>query len=117
MKRALVVAVTCLAGALAAAQAQVEEALLNAPIDRMVLIDHSRAFASDRMPFEKEMTRIDRAFFEKLKALDEASVMKQVRPWLLDDGAARAILERRDKIVKHFEKAARKKGEAVVFPF
>lgn len=83
----------------------------------MFLIDHSRAFASDRMPFEKEMTRIDRAFFEKLKALDEASVMKQVRPWLLDDGAARAILKRRDKIVKQLEKAARKKGEAVVFPF
>jgi hypothetical protein len=83
----------------------------------MFLIDHSLAFASDRMPFEKEMTRIDRAFFEKLKALDEASVMKQVRPWLLDDGAARAILKRRDKIVKHFEKAARKKGEAAVFPF
>ena len=83
----------------------------------MVLIDHSRAVASDTMPFEKQMTRIDRAFFEKLKALDEASVMKQVRPWLLDDGAARAILKRRDKIVKQFEKAARKKGEAAVFPF
>ena len=39
----------------------------------MVLIDHSRAFAQDRMPFEKEMTRIDRAFFERLKALDEAA--------------------------------------------
>ena len=83
----------------------------------MVLIDHSRAFASDRMPFEKEMTRIDRAFFERLKALDEPSVMKQVRPWLLGDGAARDILERRDKIVTHFEKEARKRGEAAVFPF
>jgi hypothetical protein len=83
----------------------------------MILIDHSRAFASDRMPFEKEMTRIDRAFFERLKALDEPSVMKRVRPWLLGDGAARDILERRDKIVAHFEQAARKKGEAAVFPF
>ena len=26
----------------------------------MILIDHSRAFATDSMPFEKEMTRIDR---------------------------------------------------------
>ena len=83
----------------------------------MVLIDHSRAFASDSMPFEKAMTRVDQAFFEKLKALDEASVMKQVRPWLLSDGQARAILKRRDKIVTHFEKEARKRGEAVVFPF
>ena len=69
------------------------------------------------MPFEKEMTRIDRAFFERLKALDEASVMKQVRPWVLGDGTARAILKRRDKIVAHFEKLARERGEAVVFPF
>jgi hypothetical protein len=83
----------------------------------LILIDHSRAFASDRMPFEKEMTRIDRAFFEKLKALDEASVMEHVRPWLMSDGQARDILKRRDKIVKRLEKEARKRGEAAVFPF
>jgi hypothetical protein len=83
----------------------------------MVLIDHSRAFASDRMPFEKEMTRVDRVLFERLKALDEASVMKQVRPWLMSDGQARDILERRDKIVTRFEQAARKRGAAAVFPF
>jgi len=83
----------------------------------LILIDHSRAFASDRMPFEKQMTRIDRAFFEKLKALDEASVMEHVRPWLMSDGQARDILKRRDKIVKRLEKEARKRGEAAVFPF
>ena len=52
----------------------------------LVLIDHSRAFASDRMPFEKEMTRIDRELFARLKALDEAALMKHVRPWVLGDG-------------------------------
>ncbi len=83
----------------------------------MILIDHSRAFANDRMPFEKEMTRIDRAFFERLKALDEASVLKQVRPWLMSDGQARDILERRDKIVRRLEKEAGKRGAAAVFPF
>jgi len=83
----------------------------------IILIDHSRAFGSDRMPFMKEMTRVDRAFFERLKALDEASVMKRVRPWVLGDGTARAILKRRDKIVAQFERLARERGEAVVFPF
>ncbi len=83
----------------------------------VILIDHSRAFASDKMPFMKEMTRVDRAFFERLKALDEASLMKQVRPWVLGDGTARAILKRRDKIVAHFEKLAQERGEAAVFPF
>ena len=43
--------------------------------------------------------------------------MKQVRPWLMSDGQARDILKRRDKIVAYFEKEARKRGEAAVFPF
>jgi hypothetical protein len=83
----------------------------------MVLIDHSRAFASNTMPFEKQMTRIDREMFAKLKALDESGLMKTVRPWVLGDGPVRDILKRRDKIVAHFEKLARKRGEAAVFPF
>jgi hypothetical protein len=83
----------------------------------IILIDHSRAFASNAMPFEKQMTRIDREMLAKLEALDEASLMKTVRPWLLGDGPVRGILKRRDKIVAHFEKLARKRGEAAVFPF
>ncbi len=83
----------------------------------LVLIDHSRAFASDKMPFVKEMTRIDREMFARLKTLDEAELMKQVRPWVLGDGTVRGILKRRDKIVAHFEKLAQERGEAAVFPF
>jgi hypothetical protein len=83
----------------------------------LILIDHSRAFASNTMPFEKEMTRIDREMFARLEALDEAGLMKTVRPWVLGDGTVRDILKRRDKIVAHFEKLARKQGEASVFPF
>ena len=37
--------------------------------------------------------------------------------WVLGDGPVRDILKRRDKIVAHFEKLARKRGEAAVFPF
>jgi hypothetical protein len=83
----------------------------------MVLIDHSRAFAADRMPFEKEMTRVDRELFTHLKALDEAVLMKQVRPWVFGDGPIRALLKRRDKIVARFEKLALERGESAVFPF
>ena len=43
--------------------------------------------------------------------------MKHVRPWVLGDGTARAILKRRDHIVAHLEKLAQERGEAVVFPF
>jgi hypothetical protein len=82
----------------------------------IILIDHSRAFGPDRMPFEKEMTRVDRAFFERLKALDEAAVMSRLRPWVLAEGTVRGLLKRRDKIVAHFEKLARERGEAAVCP-
>ena len=83
----------------------------------LILIDHSRAFASDRMPFEKEMTRIDRETFARLKALDEPSLMQRIRPLVLGDGSVKGILKRRDKIVAHFEKLALERGEAAVFPF
>jgi len=83
----------------------------------LILIDHSRAFASDKMPFEKEMTRIDREMLARLQALDEAGLMARVRPWVLSDSQVRGILKRRDKIVAHFERLAGERGEAAVFPF
>jgi hypothetical protein len=83
----------------------------------IILIDHSRAFGSNDMPFEKQSLRIDRALFERIKALDEAGLIKRVRPWLLGDGQVRDILKRRDRIVAGFEKLARERGEAAVFPF
>jgi hypothetical protein len=83
----------------------------------LILIDHSRAFASNTMPFEDQMTRIDREMVAKLKALDEGGLMNAVRPWVLGDAPVRDILKRRDKIVAHFEKLARERGEAAVFPF
>ncbi len=83
----------------------------------LILIDHSRAFANSSMPFMKQMTRIDREFFGKLKTLDEATLMRELKPWLLTGGSVRDILKRRDKIVAQFERLAREKGEAAVFPF
>jgi len=82
----------------------------------LILIDHSRAFAStSAMPFEKQRTRIDRPFFERMKALDEATLKERVGKWVLGDGWIRALLKRRDKIVQHFEALAKEKGEDEVF--
>jgi hypothetical protein len=83
----------------------------------LILIDHSRAFASNKMPFEKQMGRIDKEFFEKLKKLDEATLMPALKQWVPSKGAVRDILKRRDKIVADFEKLAQEKGEAAVFPW
>jgi hypothetical protein len=80
----------------------------------IVLIDHSRAFAVDTMPFEEQITRIDRPLFEALKALDGATLGERVRPWLFDDKALRALLGRRDKLVGRLERLIEERGEAVV---
>jgi hypothetical protein len=84
------------------------------PLWNMILIDHSRCFFSDEMPFEKQMTHIDRPLFDKLKALDEASVMARLKPWVMSAGKVRDILKRRDKIVAHFEKLIGERGESLV---
>jgi hypothetical protein len=83
----------------------------------LILIDHSRAFAQNSMPFLKEMTRIDREFYERLKALDEATLTPELKPWVLTGGNIKDLLKRRDKIVAHFDELAREKSEAAVFPF
>jgi hypothetical protein len=83
----------------------------------LILIDHSRAFATDRMPFAKKMTCVDRALFEKLKALDEATLSARLEPWVLSAGTVRELLKRRDMIVAQLERLARERGAAAVFPF
>ena len=85
------------------------------PLWNMILIDHSRCFASDSMPFGKQMNRIDRPLFDKLKALDEATVMARLKPWVMSGSTVKGLLKRRDKIVAHFEARAKELGEAQVF--
>jgi hypothetical protein len=78
----------------------------------LILIDHSRAFTSQMtMPFP--MNKIDREFYQKLKALDEATIKTRMGKWLFD--GPRPILKRRDKIIEHFDKMIAKYGEKAVF--
>jgi hypothetical protein len=78
----------------------------------LVLVDHSRCFTeTSKMQFP--MTKIDRAFFEKLKALDAGTVTAKIGPYVLDKG--KSVMKRRDLIVQEFEKLAAKNGEAAVF--
>jgi hypothetical protein len=82
----------------------------------LILIDHSRAFSGTHdVPFEKEMAHIDRPFYERIKALDEASLTKRVLPWLASKSEMHVLLKRRDKIVQIFERLAATKGEDAAF--
>lgn len=81
----------------------------------LIKIDHSRAFTTlMTMPFEKQRTRIDRPFFDRMKALDLDTLRREIGPFV-EGGTIQALLSRRDTIVKEFEKLATAKGQAQVF--
>lgn len=81
-------------------------------------IDHTRSFS-----MENDVEKIDRilvsdrSVWEKLKSLDEAMLTERIGPYLVPSDMERQIgslLERKDKLVKHLEKAIAEKGEAQV---
>jgi hypothetical protein len=85
------------------------------PAWNIILIDHSRAFDGRREDLPFAMTKIDRAFFEKLKALDKKALQQRLRPWVAF--GVDPILKQRDRIVKHFETLIAQQGEAnVILP-
>ena len=78
------------------------------------MIDHTRAFRlMDKLQNEKNLVQCDRKFLASLRKLDEATMMAQLQPFL-SKGEIKAILKRRDLIVKFFESEIAAKGEAAV---
>ena len=70
---------------------------------RLWAIDHTRAFRKNtELKTPSHVTRCDRTVFERLKALDLPTLKREVGKWL-DDGQLRALLARRDQIVKKLE--------------
>ena len=81
----------------------------------MWLIDHTRAFRSGGSLLNPDrLVRVERTMFDKMKQLTEASV-SQVMKRTLNQGEIRAMLKRRDAIVRHFETQIAERGEVAVF--
>lgn len=79
----------------------------------LFLIDHSRAFISDtKLP--TVMTRIDRALWDRMLALDEAALTGAIGKWA-DRGSIRAMLKRRDIMKTTIDGMLKTKPEALVF--
>jgi hypothetical protein len=79
----------------------------------LYLIDHSRAFVRDRK-LPAELQNIDRALWQRMQALDEASLTEALGKWL-DRVQIRAILERRDRMQREIDKLVAKFGERIFF--
>ena len=100
--------------------------LLVTPDWRVIFIDHSRAFRTSRefttrLPYSAEahpdvevMRELPRAFVEKVRALDEPALRAAVGGYLTRAGV-RAVLERRDLLVKEIDRLVQTYGEDKVF--
>ena len=70
---------------------------------RVWAIDHTRAFRTHHdLKTPTNVTRCDRAVFERLKQLDMDTLKREMGP-MLDQWQIKAILARRDKIVQRIE--------------
>jgi hypothetical protein len=83
---------------------------------RLWLIDFTRAFRHTmELKSPNLLRRVDRRFYDRLKALRQEDVDEQLSPWL-DSQARRALLARRDAMVEHFAVLADQRGDpSVVF--
>lgn len=67
------------------------------------MIDHSRAFRISReLRNPKILAQVDRTLLEKIKALDEPGLLKELQPYVSRD-EIRGLLSRRDLIIKFFD--------------
>lgn len=80
---------------------------------RVILIDQSRALTSTRTLVHK-MQRIDQPLWERMRALSEDGLMRDLSRWL-DREQIRALLSRRDRMQKEIDRLVRDKGAAVIF--
>jgi hypothetical protein len=73
------------------------------PAWNLILIDHTRAFTSDKDLVHKKMDRIDGVLWDKMQALTIESLQPVLSPWV-GKGEIKAIIQRRDIMRAGFEK-------------
>ena len=85
------------------------------PDSKMWMIDHTRAFRLGKnLQNPALLSRIERSFYEKLKALDRKAFTESVGRTLTKDEID-AMFDRRDKLVQHFDHRIPASGQAVLY--
>ena len=82
------------------------------PAWNIILIDHSRAF-TDTQRMTHEMSNIDAALWDRMKALDDQQLRTVLGSWVSAD-AISSLLRRRDKMQTIVDKLVKKRGAAPV---
>jgi len=78
----------------------------------LILIDHSRAFVTDRR-LPNKIERVDAELWERVRTLTPEELTRVLQPWI-DAEAIGAIVHRRNLIAKEVDKLVAKKGRALV---
>jgi hypothetical protein len=79
------------------------------------LIDHTRAFRSGESLLKpNDLVRVERTMFDKMKQLTEPALSETMKG-ILTRTEIRAMLKRRDAIVRHFEKLIAERSDVAVF--
>ena len=73
------------------------------PAWNLILIDHTRAFTSDKNMVHKKMDRIDGELWDKMKALTVENLTPVLSPWI-GKGEIKALLQRRDAMAADYDK-------------
>jgi hypothetical protein len=79
----------------------------------LYLIDHSRAFLTDK-DMAVKMQSVDVEFWNRIQALTEDQLTTALGKWV-DKGGIRAMLARRDRMKVEIEKLVAAQGEAATF--
>jgi hypothetical protein len=78
----------------------------------MILIDHSRAFITDKN-LPQKIERVDAELWERMKTLTRADLNGALGSWM-DEDAIGAVVERRDRMVAAVERLVAGRGRAQV---
>ena len=82
---------------------------------RMWMIDHTRAFRQmHKLLSEKDLVMCDRKLLANLKKLDQDTLNEELQRYV-NKSEVKAMLVRRDLIIKFFEKKAAEKGEDAAY--
>ncbi len=81
---------------------------------RLWMIDHTRAFRlTNKIRTEANLVMCERRLLANMRKLDEDSLNEKLRPFLTK-AEIKAMLVRRDKVVRFFDDAVTQKGEGAV---
>jgi hypothetical protein len=73
------------------------------PAWNLILIDHTRAFTTDKDLVHKVMNRLDGALWDKMLALTYEDLLPVLGPWM-GKSEVKAVIQRRDLMKKAYEK-------------